>query len=168
MKSISLHLLALGGALAAALPLYPAAAAAAPASPVAGVCRSVMGLEPGQAQFEGCMESLGGTLGRIGGDRAVVDARRACLDRGLTLGTASLAVCTVQGRGATSARAPTLVDASTAPTAAKSWFYASNPERRQRERLACASLGLDPTGSAFDSCVAGLAGALFEADNPQN
>jgi hypothetical protein len=168
VKSISLHLLALSGALAAALPLYPAAASAAPASPVAGVCRTVMGLESGEAQFEGCMESLGGTLGHIGGERAVVDSRRACLDRGLALGTASLAICAVQGQNAPSARTPTLVDATTAPTAAKSWFYASNRERRQRERLACASLGLDPTGSAFDSCVAGLAGALFAADNPQN
>ena len=110
----ALHLLACAGALGLLLPAAAFAAPKAP-SPIAGVCQAVMGLEPGQAQFEGCSESLASSLHDIGGQSAAVDARRACLDQGLALGTSSLAVCTVQGQDAPSARRPTLVDASTAP-----------------------------------------------------
>jgi hypothetical protein len=160
-------LLALAGAASLALPAA-AAEAAAPPSPIDTVCRAVMGLEPGEARFVGCVDSLGGSLHAAKRDQALARSREACRDRGLEAGSPALAVCAVEGRGAVAATPIAAVDADAAPRAAKSWSYAPNGERRRRERLACASLGLDPTGQAFDGCAAGLAAALFAADNPQN
>src|ERR1700761_1517766 len=161
-------LLALASAASLALPAFAAQAASAPPSPVADVCRAVMGLDPGEAHFVGCVESLDGSLNAARRDRDLACSRQACVDRGLRPGTPALAVCAVEGRGAATGLTPIAADPAAAPRAARSWSYAQNDERRQRERLACASLGLDPTGQAFDGCVAGLAASLFEADNPLN
>ena len=145
----------------------PAAALARPAapSPVADACRAVLGLEPGQTQFEGCVASLSASADSLAQARAATGARQSCLNRGLKPGTAELAVCAVEGQAHVQ---PATVQGAPAVAPAKSYFHASNAERRHRERLACAGLGLDPTSSAFEGCVAGLASALFAADNPQN
>ncbi len=144
-----------------------AASARAPAGAgVGALCSGVMRLEAGQAQFDSCVASLSDSLGRLQESRGAVAAREACAAQGLKAGTPDLALCTLNGARAAPSAAVTLASAPAA--GGKSYFYASSAERHGREQEACARLGLDPTSPAFDSCVAGLASALFAADNPSN
>ena len=163
-----------GGALALAF-IFAAAAAPSPslaaqhvADPahggVSAICRSVMRLSPGTSDFGACTDSLGATLQQIGAARAIGDARQTCLDAGLRPGDPGLAVCEVKSRHAGIAREPLLQPASV--EAGKSYPYMSFRERRRSEQLSCANLGLEPGGSAFGGCVAGLDAALLDADVP--
>ena len=129
---------------------------------IADSCRAVLGLQPGEEHYVNCMQNLQASQDDFAHGQALGLARSSCLDQGLKPGSAELAVCTLKTK--TSAAPPRAIPVS---TATKSWPYASFDERREREQLACARLGLDPTSGGFDSCVAGLAAALFAADNPQ-
>lgn len=149
--------LALAGAAPQAL-ARPAAPSAADDS-----CRMVMGLQTGEEHYVNCLQSLQASQDSLGRGRALTAAREGCLDKGFKPGSPDLAVCTLKTKAA-----PAPLQAVPVSSSAKSWFMASSGERHRREQLACARIGLDPTSGAFDSCVAGLASALFAADNPQN
>jgi len=49
-----------------------------------------------------------------------------------------------------------------------SYFTGSPSSVHRREARACASVGIDPAGQAFDSCVADLSSAMFAIDHPLN
>jgi hypothetical protein len=121
-----------------------------------------MGLEPGDARFDACRQTLITRIERIGEVRAAAAEREVCLKKGLTPGSSDFAVCSLD-QGPPQA---ITVAANVAP--AGPYSRASNGERRQRERLACALVGFEPDSQAFGTCVASLAAALFEADNPSN
>lgn len=136
---------------------------------VAGVCASVMRLQSGEAHYQGCLESLSRSLAGLGQSRAAQDAHEACLKRGLQPLTSDLATCTLTLADSGEAHQTLAVGAAPAiPGGTRSFFTASNPDRRSRERLACALLGLDPTREGFQGCVADLQATMFALDNPQN
>jgi hypothetical protein len=148
----------------------------APASQVARVgriCESVIGLEPGEEHYYGCVESLSNSLQKLSQGGAVQQAHADCLDRGFRPDSPGLAECVLKSAddGPYPARETSELGNSGAmdePGGSKSYFSASPHTAFQRERLACARLGFDPAYSAFDSCVADLASTLFGADNPMN
>jgi hypothetical protein len=137
------------------------------ASRVGQICRSTLGVEPGEAHYAGCVESLSASLNDLGRGRALARARGDCIDRGMGPGTPALAECVLRGSGAAVVSARTVRQASETG-APKSYFYTSPREVYRREQLSCARLGLDPTSRAFGGCVASLRSALFAADNPMN
>jgi hypothetical protein len=52
------------------------------------------------------------------------------------------------------------------PTASGSLFYASAHDRRRREELACAAIGIEPTRDAFKACVNDLQNTFHAIDSP--
>jgi hypothetical protein len=137
------------------------------ASGVGQICRSTLGVEPGEAHYVGCVESLSASMNDLGRGRALARARGDCIDRGLRPDTPALAECVLHGSDAPVMSARTVSQASEAG-APKSYFYTAPRDVYRREQLSCARLGLDPTSRAFGGCVAGLQSALFAADNPMN
>ena len=170
--------LTLSAAMACAFAVAAASLLVAPARAqgvqgVGQVCQSVIRVQPGTAQYDGCVESLSGSAASIGQGRAMMQAHDACLDRGLQPGTPALAECTLSQAGARPAAAAIKASDSVAPQmqtpgGSKSWFSISRDDQFRRQQLACARIGLDPTSAAFDGCVAGLGSTLFELDNPSN
>lgn len=172
-KSVRSRLTALASGIAVAA-FAAAACASAAAQPIGdhgsqgrigAICQGAMGLEQGEAQYGACVESLRSSASDLAADVAMGRARTRCLAEGLTPGSTDFNVCELNTAPAERA-AVRATPASAPPRAAGSYFYASPEQTHRREQLACASLGYDPAGAAFDSCVAGLQGALFEADNP--
>ena len=167
VKTLAIAMVLAGAAtMALAQPVPAQSAAHGQRSPLGDICGATVGLEPGQAQYDGCVASLSDSLDGVSQGRALWTAHDACLQKGLKPGSPDLAVCTLRSSQARPADASGLTLASAAPGHAKSYFSASNRDRFHREQLACAELGLNPVAAAFDSCVAGLRSSLFEADNP--
>ena len=137
------------------------------ASGVGQICRSTLGVEPGEAHYVGCVESLSASLNDLGRGRALARARGGCIDQGLGPNTPALAQCVLRGSDAAVMSARMVSQTSEADTP-RSYFYTSPREVYRREQLSCARLGLDPTSRAFGGCVASLQSALFAADNPMN
>jgi hypothetical protein len=50
----------------------------------------------------------------------------------------------------------------------RSYFTGSPASVHRREGRACASVGLNPAGQAYDSCVADLSSSMFAIDHPLN
>jgi hypothetical protein len=137
---------------------------------VSRICESVVGVHRGEEHFDSCLESLSGSLAGAAQDSGMQRARGDCLAKGYAANSPALAECTLRaGSAQASWGAADVSDgAGGEPGMTKSYFYASPSEAHRREQLACARLGLDPTGGAFDSCVASLQSSLFAADHPQN
>ena len=141
---------------------------------VGQICTSVIGVQPGEEHYDSCVASLSTSVRRRTRARALQSARSDCGAKGLTPDTPGMAECVLRSsasgqRSASSATQGSAIDPSGGrPEAvpAKSYFAASPGEMLDRERLSCAELGLDPTTSAFASCVSDLRSALFAADNP--
>jgi hypothetical protein len=156
--------LAAGLALLAS-PLLPLPAASAPMSAdPERLCAAVMGLRPGDSQFEACRGSLATRIERQAQLQGSEATRQACLRKGLKPDTTAFAVCNLDESAAT--KTSSAAGPADAGPPAGSYFKASGDERRRRERLACALIGFDPSSAPFVSCVASLAAALFAADNP--
>ncbi len=164
--------LGLAAVLAAAGPVaaasyVPQGLTLAEAQGVGRICQAVMGLEPAEEHFQGCLDSLADQVRALKRARALADARDGCLGRGRPPGSPALAECEAARPEGGAVAVATLVDADVGPSA-KSYFYASPTEVRRRERMACAHLGLEPAAPGFNSCVAALQSAMFSADNPEN
>jgi len=158
-------------ACAHAEPFNPDGLNASEARSVADICASVMHLPSGEAHYQGCLESLSQSLAGLGQSQAVQDAHEACLKRGLQPSSPDLATCTLTLADSGQPHETLAVGASAAPAipgGARSFFWASNHDRRGRERLACALLGLDPARDGFQGCVADLQATMFALDNPPN
>jgi len=158
----------LAAGCAEAAPFNPDKLPAAELTGVQAACRTIMRLDPGEAHEVGCFESLSRTLAHNHVDEALAQARTRCLAEGMRPRTGDFAVCVLQ-RGDSARPVPVeaaLIQPADVPGGARSFAMTSNGDRRRREELACASLGLDPTDGAFDGCVAGLAATMFALDNP--
>jgi hypothetical protein len=169
MASFSRRALALGaaGVLALAAPCGLAQAqdlSHGQMDRLGGICSSILRLEPGEAHYVGCVDSLAQAVRHMDQGRAVEEGREACLAHGAKLGSADLAVCTLQA--ANPDIGPARSTAVSIPGGSKSYSYASNSDRFSREQLACAEIGLQPTSAAFDTCVVRLRATLFAVDNP--
>lgn len=168
----------LSGLVAAALAATLAGtASAAPYNPqylppdqlaeVGRICQSVIRVQPGEAHYVGCVESLSDSWRGLEHARTLGEARASCLDRGLKPDTPDLAECELK---LARAAPPTIRPVSTGgePVSGKSYFYSSPSDVRRREELSCARLGIEPGSGAFLSCVAGLQSTMFAADHPLN
>src|ERR1700722_4750566 len=142
----------------ASLLAVPATAAPARDGAVGHVCAATLGLDPGEKHYAACVQSLSGSLADLRAGQGMAVARRACLARGMTPGAADFNECEL--READAAPPPQVVDDSAAPAGGRSYFETSRQEAWRRGELACARLGFDPAGSAFQSCAADLRGAL--------
>jgi hypothetical protein len=178
-------------ACAAATPAFnPDGLQDAQLSRVALVCQSVMGLSPSErliggnwlgdsrldywtSHYRGCVTSLSDSVHSVSDIQAKQQADRNCRAKGYADGSPDLALCVLQsarqGVGSHSAQltpASQAPSAETLPSASGSLFYASPHETRQREELACAALGLEPTGGAFTACVNDLQNTFHAIDSP--
>jgi hypothetical protein len=157
-------------------------------SRVAQVCQNVMGLSPSErliggewlgdshldywtSRYRGCLTSLSDSVQNLGDLQAKQQADRACRAKGYADGSSDLALCVLQSaqaQGPLSAQQPAASQprAEALPTASGSLFYASAHERRRREELACAAVGIEPVGDAFKACVNDLQNTFHAIDNP--
>jgi hypothetical protein len=92
---------------------------------------------------------------------------RACITRGLTSGTPEFSNCVLDlqdgpakqvqaDASAFASHADVTGDTQIQRSIASASSHASLDSKRQREDRVCAQLGLDPGGSVFAECVAGL------------
>ena len=127
-------------------------------------------VRPGEEHYDICVESLSGSLRGVDYGLAIQDARRGCLDQGLSPGSPALAECTLRASETTPVRlgGQQAIDGQATAGPSKSYFAMSPREAFHRAQYACASLGLNPASEAFASCVANLRANLFSADNPMN
>jgi hypothetical protein len=178
-------------ACAAASPAFnPDELQEAQLSRVAEVCQTVMGLSPSErlvggqwlgdsrldywtSRYRGCVTSLSDSVQVVGDMQAKQQADLACRAKGYAEGTPDLALCVLQAarqsqsvQSATPRGAGAQGGSTALPTAGGSLFYASAHERRQREELACAAVGIEPTGDAFKACVNDLQKTFHAIDTP--
>jgi hypothetical protein len=135
-------------------------------------CQAVVGLAPGEAHYDTCVSSLSASLLGVAQAHRLQQAHDQCRSQGLAISSPALARCVLKASETASSpgeeRAPAAVPVRLAQQRpVKSYFYASSEVRSQRERQACADLGLDPVSAAFSDCVTSLSTALAQADNPQ-
>ena len=154
------------GACATAEPYNPEHLAADDRNGIMLICKNVIGLQQGEEHFDACMESLSMTERGLVEAAALTQARAQCLEGGAAPGTVALAECELRPAAARAARPAAVIGTESVSKPARSYFMTSNEEVFQRERLACARLGVDPVDSEFGSCVADLQASLFAADHP--
>ncbi|HWF78316.1 MAG TPA: hypothetical protein VN694_14195 [Caulobacteraceae bacterium] len=160
-------------AMAGAVSLAALACIATPPAAIAGpardgavgrVCAGTLGLDPGEKHYAACVQSLSGSLANSSAGQGMANARRACAARGLRPGAEDFDECEL--RLADAAPAPASVRASAPAAGGRSYFESSRGEAWKRDELACARLGFDPAGTAFQACVGNLRGALARASMP--
>jgi hypothetical protein len=128
------------------------------------ICEAVIGVEPKDTHFAGCVASLNASLQDNDRDEAVARAQSDCFRQGLKPRSADLSLCLLKADDTTSgAGADRLPNESGMaasgmehPEIAGSYTRASFDAVLHREREACARLGIDPNSGAFVSCVSSL------------
>ncbi|HEY1631421.1 MAG TPA: hypothetical protein VGF56_08895 [Rhizomicrobium sp.] len=136
------------------------------------ICRSVIGVHPGESHFDGCTSSLSDSLESISRGRVVAQARNACFAQGLKPGSADLSLCLLQAADTTpdpaAVKLPDIASMTAGiaadPQSTKSYFAVTPSTKFHREQQACAMLGFDPAFGAFANCVADLQGTLQAID----
>jgi hypothetical protein len=125
------------------------------------------------SHYRGCVLALSDAV--INSTRAgkADDAHRSCEAKGLKVGTPDYGSCMLSAMRQGSAAASAKVDANLAePESAEvaqqsTSFFSSSPRTTaSREELACASVGVDPAGPAFETCVKELDSILYAIDHP--
>jgi len=121
------------------------------------ICSQVIGLRSGDAYFASCRESLSRSLAMKADDQALAAANRACREKGFAFGSAAFATCVLENHdaGVPIAVEPTTIEhPGGASTESNKSFYNISPSMRwDRERYACAYLGLTPGSAAFGQCT---------------
>jgi hypothetical protein len=134
-------------------------------SQVQELCHSVMGIPLGIGLSSDCVENLSSSAMALSGGRSLLEARHACLHKGLAPGRLALSQCELTTVSQPSAP-DVQVDTSGLQRPAKSYFNASFDEVRRREQDVCARLGYDPIDASFTQCVGSLDAALFASMHP--
>lgn len=159
--------LAAASACAAAGPYNPENLPADQIGQVGEICHSVMGLEPGMRAFATCTESLSRSAAKLDRNTDLQQARQDCVAKGLRPGEPALAQCVVDATSDTAAPHRAGAAPVRAPGArVRSYFSVSWQEAHQRQRMACAALGYDPSGVGFYNCVANLQASMFRTEHP--
>jgi hypothetical protein len=143
-------------------------ASAQQSSLVDQTCAQVLGLQRGQTYFAGCQASLSNILAARNEGQAISAANAICSQQGLVEGTAAFSTCVLGTSKPAPAAPERLAIASTggAETEAGKSFYEVPPHVRwNRERYACAQLGVSPGGALFGQCVASLESAFLPRKN---
>jgi hypothetical protein len=152
------------------------------------ICQTVMGLSPKErltggdwrgegerldymtSHYRGCVTSLSDSALDISGSQASTQADADCRSRGYANGSPDLALCVLENKDRLrSAPGPDSIAANNTvalPVASGSFFYARPGETHRREEIACAALGLEPSGNGFGACVKSLDDIFFAIDNP--
>lgn len=185
--SIAVAVLSISACAATTAAFNPDGLAEAQLSRVADVCQNVMGLSPAErlvggewlgdsrldywtSRYRGCVTSLSDSVRNAGDSQAKQEADRDCRAKGYASGSPDLALCVLQSardrRPVEAAQAASQHSAEPLPTASGSLFYATSHERRRREELACAAVGIEPTGDAFKACVNDLQNTFHAIDTP--
>lgn len=172
---MKVHLLSfLAGFTALAAMSACASAHAQPANPqqsalIRETCTNIMGVRF-NGEMQGCMNALSDAVSaRAEGDNDLW-SDRYCAMQGYQTGTAAFSVCVLGAQNthrtaqtaAASDNAPVQLAYGSGPINKGDWTFDG---RHRREQLACAQLGLDPSGGAFDSCVTSLEYAMYSADD---
>jgi hypothetical protein len=138
------------------------AAERAPPTRIEQACAQIMGLRKGEAQFGDCVDSLSDTLGRKSRVEATDAIAQACDET--MRGTASFSFCVLGREKALTL--PSAIEADNAPLAfdgpRKSFFNLLPAETEEREKYACAALGVDADTGLFSICVNDLDARLSE------
>jgi hypothetical protein len=175
-------------ACAAATPAFnPSGLQEAQISRVEAVCQNVMGLSPNErlvggywlgdsqldywtSRYRGCVTSLSDSVRTTAEGQANEQADRECRAKGYASGSPDLALCVLQTahetQAAVTAQPPIQQASQPLPAASGSLFYASAGTRHRREELACAAIGIEPTGDAFNACVNDLQRTFHAIDTP--
>ena len=165
------------GGCASAAPYNPAHLEQGQLQAVGGICQSAMGLsaderpipgdgnprlDPLENHYEGCVATLSHALEREGQILASQRAEENCVQPAKG---ADHALCVL--KAADRPYAPARVETAV-PTASPtlSSFWVTPREWRRRTERACASIGLDPAGGGFDSCVKHMTDTFYAIDNP--
>jgi hypothetical protein len=134
-------------------------------------CTNVMGFREGEAYYLDCQDSLAHSLARKIKTEASVIAEDTCRKNGLTSGSSAFAICALNEQNAAAARIPVrampiadIGPANTVLQSGKSYYNVSPRVQFQRERYACARLGLVPGSGLFGICTASLEGAFMPDD----
>lgn len=153
-------------------------------SRVSQVCQTVMGLSPSErliggnwlggshldyrtSRYRGCVTSLSDSVNSVGETQSRQLADQTCRAKGYAQGSPDLALCVLQSaRQTPEPQAVSQQQAVALPAARGSLFYASAGERHQREELACAAVGIEPIGDAFQACVSDLQKTFHAIDTP--
>jgi hypothetical protein len=139
------------------------------------LCSGIIGVDPGDGRFNGCVASLAASLQSARQEHAIIQARSMCFARGLKPGSSDLALCLLQAAKASSV--PGAADPSDEPTAsaeqgdqtASSYTLTSSLGTvSDKEQQACARTGFDPAFGAFANCVADLQSVLQNIDMQAN
>jgi hypothetical protein len=169
-------LMLLGGAQASMA--GPAAADIPPPVQIAQartLCSEIVGVDPGDSRFNGCVASLVASLQSAGQEHTVIEARSECVARGLRPGSTELSLCLLNA----SAVNPKSGDADTLIEGTASGNTRDQPDGpsahptslgniSDREQQACTRTGFDPAFGAFANCIADLQSALQNIDMPTN
>ncbi len=122
------------------------------------------------SRYRGCVTSLSDSVRTSSENQVKEQADRDCRAKGYATGSPDLALCVLQTaretQATTSAQTVTAHTSEPLPSASGSLFYASAHERHQREELACAAVGIEPTGDAFNACVSDLQRTFHAIDTP--
>jgi hypothetical protein len=126
-------------------------------------CTQVIGLKPWQAYFGPCRDSLAQALKGQTEGQAMATAYEECQKRGLAEGTSTFSTCMLDSKPAAPAFRPMAIAYVGGPDTepGKSFYSVSPRVQWNRERYACAQLGLLPGSGSFGSCVASLQGAFL-------
>lgn len=183
--SASIALLSITACAAASAAFNPDSLAQPQLEHVAQVCQNVMGLSPDErlvggqwlgdshldywtSRYRGCVTSLSDSFLKSRETALTDQADHDCRAKGYASGSSDLALCVLKSAQQPSASlAPGLTsNAEVIPAVSGSLFYASGAERARREQLACAAMGIEPNGEAFNTCVRNLQGTFHAIDTP--
>ncbi len=171
---------------ASAAPYNPSGLGGGQLSQASDICQGVMGLSPsdpprpvygaadnpdltdGENYYQGCVASLSAATSRGDFSRAQVQADADCRAKGYREGSPDLAECVLDRQ-----RTEAVPDASYAaftptPRSGRSYYDAGPSERHRMVEQACARLGLNPVGGAFDNCVKEMKDTFYSIDNPRD
>jgi hypothetical protein len=147
----------------------------APMAQAHTLCSGIIGVDPGDGRFNGCVASLAASLQSARQEHAIIQARSMCFARGLKPGSSDLALCLLEAAKARpfsgAADPPDELTASAKKADQTASFHtltSSLGTISDREQQACARTGFDPAFGAFASCVADLQNVLQNVDMPPN
>jgi hypothetical protein len=136
---------------------------------ISAICTKVMGLDLGETYFANCTKILSQALAQKADDKAAGDAAHNCSQKGLAPGSAAFSSCVLDSENEPlldiKDGSGTTLSSSTIPSPGQSFYSASFAVRWNRERYACASLGLIPHSSAFEQCVSELDSSFLPNPN---
>lgn len=117
---------------------------------VSQICHSTIGGSDSDPHFGVCVDSLSAKISEQDRTERLAQADAACRATGAQTGSA-LALCVLNrtsNKTATALARPTAADIN------------------QREKIACAKIGLNPIGGSFADCVAEMQDGFDKADAP--